>query len=61
MLYTLKKKGSLIEAQSVESTDKLIIDANHERFDKVSQYTDEGKLLSISDRGTWSVRKDYEG
>lgn len=61
MLYTLKKKGSLIEAQSVESTDKLIIDANHERFDKVQQYTSEGKLLSISDRGTWSGRKDYEG
>ena len=62
MLYTLKKlKGSLIEAKSVESNEKLSIDPKHERYEKVVQYANAGKLLSISERGTWSGRKDYEG
>ena len=62
MLYTLTKlKGSLIEAKSVESNERLSIDTKHERYEKVVQYANAGKLLSISERGTWSGRKDYEG
>lgn len=62
MIYTLKRiNANLIKASSVESNEVMDIDTNHDRYPALERYLNEGKLLSISDRGTWSGRKDYEG
>jgi len=62
MIYTLKQSASnTITATAVDTNESMVIDNAHNRYDAVSRYLGEGKLLSISDRGTWSGRKDYEG
>lgn len=62
MIYKLEKtNSSLIKALSVESNDVIEMTSTHERFEQCNKYLNDGKLLSISDRGTWSGRKDYEG
>lgn len=62
MIYTLNRiNANLIKASSVESNEVMDIDTNHDRYPALERYLNEGKLLSISDRGTWSGRKDYEG
>lgn len=62
MYYTLKQiSEELIEARAVEGDHLIAIKPDEARFSKVQQYAAEGKLLSISDKGTWSGRKDYEG
>ena len=62
MIYKLEKtNSSLIKALSVESNDVIEMTSTHERFEQCDKYLNDGKLLSISDRGTWSGRKDYEG
>lgn len=62
MLYTLTQKTKTsIEARSTETADSIMIDAAHPKSAKVQQYLNAGKLLSITETGTWSGRKDYEG
>ena len=62
MFYTLKKiSAELIEARAVEGDHLIAIKPDMPKFSKVMQYQEEGKLLSISEAGTWSGRKDYEG
>jgi predicted ATP-dependent serine protease len=62
MFYTLERtaSGQLI-ATSTEDRSQLLIDVTDKRYDRVSKYESAGKLLSISESGTWSGRKDYEG
>lgn len=62
MIYKLEKTNpGQIKAISVESTDVIVMTPNHERFEQCDRYLNAGKLLSITERGTWSGRKDYEG
>ena len=62
MFYTLKKSSAeLIEARAVEGDHLIAIKPDMPKFSKVMQYQEEGKLLSISESGTLSGRKDYEG
>ena len=62
MYYTLKKISSeLIEARAVEGNHLIAYKPEDAKFSKVEEYLSEGKLLSISERGTVSGRKDYEG
>jgi predicted ATP-dependent serine protease len=62
MFYTLNRtlSGQII-ATSTEDRSQLLIDVTDKRYDRVSKYQSAGKLLSISESGTWSGRKDYEG
>jgi predicted ATP-dependent serine protease len=62
MFYTLNRtlSGQII-ATSVEDKSQILIDRTDRRYDRVSKYQTAGKLLSISEAGTWSGRKDYEG
>ena len=62
MFYTLERtlSGQLI-ATSTADRSQLLIDVTDKRYDRVSKYQKAGKLLSISESGTWSGRKDYEG
>lgn len=62
MIYKLVQAShNQITAHSVDSTDLIEISRESNRFPAAERYLKEGKLLSISDRGTWSSRKDYEG
>lgn len=62
MIYKIERvRPDLIHLNNVDSTEVIEILNNHDRFIAVERYLSEGKLLSISDRGTWSGRKDYEG
>jgi predicted ATP-dependent serine protease len=63
MFYTLKKISvDLIEATSVEDRSlKTAITPQTPKWSKVVEYLEAGKLLSVSESGTWSGRKDYEG
>ena len=62
MYYTLKKiSAELIEARAVEGQHLIAFNPEHPKFLKVSEYLDEGKLLSVTEAGTMSGRKDYEG
>lgn len=62
MIYKLEQTNpSLIKAISVESNEIKEIPTGHERYEALQRYLNDGKLLSISERGTWSGRKDYEG
>ena len=63
MLYTLKQKTKTsIEARSVETAKTIQVTKGVDaKYDKVAQYLNAGKLLSITESGTWSGRKDYEG
>lgn len=59
--YTLEKKGSVIVATSVNTDQTFEIKADHNKFSKIEAYMAQGKLLSVTAKGTWSGRKDYEG
>lgn len=62
MIYKLEQTATNhIKAISVESNETIEMPIGHERFEQCQKYLNEAKLLSISDRGTWSSRKDYEG
>jgi predicted ATP-dependent serine protease len=62
MFYTLKKiSAELIEARAVEGSHCIAYKPDDSKFTKVEEYLNAGKLLSISERGTVSGRKDYEG
>ena len=62
MLYTLKQKTKTsIEARSVETAKTIQVTNADPKFSKVQSYLNAGKLLSITEAGTWSGRKDYEG
>ena len=62
MFYTLNRtlSGQII-ATSTSDKSQLLIDVTDKRYDRVAKYQTAGKLLSISESGTWSGRKDYEG
>jgi hypothetical protein len=59
--YTLEKNGSAIVATSVDTDQTFEIKADHPKFSKIEDYLNDGKLLSVTTKGTWSGRKDYEG
>jgi predicted ATP-dependent serine protease len=62
MFYTLNRTASgQIIATSTSDKSQLLIDVTDKRYDRVQKYENAGKLLSISESGTWSGRKDYEG
>ena len=62
MIYKIQRvRPDLIHLNSVETNEVIEILTNHDRYGAVERYLNDGKLLSISDRGTWSGRKDYEG
>lgn len=62
MFYTLEKtlSGQII-ATSTGDKSQLLVETTDKRYDRVAKYQAAGKLLSISESGTWSGRKDYEG
>jgi len=60
-LYTLAKQGRNIVATSTSTAQDCVVEPDHPKWEKLQQYLDKGKLLSISAKGTWSGRKDYEG
>jgi predicted ATP-dependent serine protease len=59
--YMLEKNGSVIVATSVDTDQTFEIKADHNKFSKIESYMAQGKLLSVTAKGTWSGRKDYEG
>ena len=62
MIYTIHQiDPCTIKIKSVETSKEQIITIENNRYEALSRYLSKGKLLSISDRGTWSSRKDYEG
>ncbi len=62
MIYTIHQiDPCTIKIKSTESSKEQIIPIEHDRYPALERYISEGKVLSISDRGTWSGRKDYEG
>jgi predicted ATP-dependent serine protease len=62
MIYTIHQiNPTTIKIKSVEDATEETITQEHNRYEALSRYLNDGKLLSISDRGTWSGRKDYEG
>lgn len=62
MFYTLNRTQSgQIIATSTSDKSQILIETTDKRYDRVAKYTAQGKLLSISEAGTWSGRKDYEG
>ena len=62
MFYTLNKTQSgQIIATSTSDKSQILIETTDRRYDRVLKYQTAGKLLSISESGTWSGRKDYEG
>lgn len=59
MIYTIKKiTPSLFKLTSTLGSEVMEIPADHPRFAAVERYLNEGKLLSISERGTWSGKQD---
>jgi predicted ATP-dependent serine protease len=62
MIYTIHQTTpAIITIKNVETSTTEQITKDHNRYEALSRYLAEGKLLSVSDRGTWSGRKDYEG
>ena len=62
MIYTIHQVNpTTIQIKNVENALTETITNDHNRYEALSRYLAEGKLLSVSDRGTWSGRKDYEG
>ena len=59
--YTLTKTGDNLIATSTSSSESHTIKADHPKFSKIEAYMTDGKLLSVTAKGTWSGRKDYEG
>ena len=62
MIYTIHQVNpTTIQIKNVENALTETITNDHNRYEALSRYLAEGKLLSVSDRGTWSGSKDYEG
>lgn len=60
-LYTLTQGSDNIIATSTSSSETHTVTAEHPKFSKIESYMAQGKLLSVTAKGTWSGRKDYEG
>ena len=59
--YTLSRQGDSIIATSTTNAQAHTITPEHNKFSKIESYMAEGKLLSVTAKGTFSGRKDYEG
>ena len=59
--YTLSQAGNNIIATSTNSNETITIKPDHAKFSKIESYMADGKLLSVTAKGTFSGRKDYEG
>ena len=59
--YTLSQSGKNIIATSTNSSETVTIKPDHAKFSKIEAYMADGKLLSVTAKGTFSGRKDYEG
>lgn len=59
--YTLTQAGDNIIATSTNSSESHTIKPDHTKYEKIMSYMAEGKLLSVTAKGTFSGRKDYEG
>jgi len=59
--YTLSQAGANIIATSTNSSESHTLTAEHPKFSKIESYMADGKLLSVTAKGTFSGRKDYEG
>lgn len=59
--YTLKQDGANVIATHVNNNQNVTIKPDHHKFEKIKEYLRQGKLLSITQKGTVSGRKDYEG
>lgn len=59
--YTLTQAGNNIVATHVDSAESHTLTAEHPKFSKIESYMADGKLLSVTAKGTMSGRKDYEG
>ena len=59
--YTLAQAGDVIIATSTDTNQSHTITTDHNKFSKIEAYMAQGKLLSVTAKGTWSGRKDYEG
>jgi len=59
--YTLSQAGDNIIATSTNSSETVTIKPDHAKFSKIEAYMADGKLLSVTAKGTFSGRKDYEG
>ena len=59
--YTLSQAGKNIIATSTNSSETITIKPDHAKFSKIESYMADGKLLSVTAKGTFSGRKDYEG
>lgn len=59
--YTLSRQGDSIIATSTANAQAHTITPEHNKFSKIESYMAEGKLLSVTAKGTFSGRKDYEG
>lgn len=60
-LYTLTQAGVDIIMASTDTNQSHTVTPEHPKFTKIEAYMAAGKLLSITAKGTWSGRKDYEG
>ena len=62
MIYTIQKiTPALIKLTSTTNGSTIEIPTDHPRWNAVERYLSEGKLLSISERGTWSGKQDTTG
>lgn len=59
--YTLTKTGDNITATSTDTKQSHTVTPEHPKFSKIKAYMAQGKLLSVTAKGTFSGRKDYEG
>ena len=59
--YTLAQAGDNIIATSTDTNESHTLTTEHPKFSKIEAYMADGKLLSVTAKGTWSGRKDYEG
>lgn len=59
--YTLTKTGDTIIATSTDTNQSHTVTPEHPKFSKIEAYMAQGKLLSVTAKGTFSGRKDYEG
>lgn len=59
--YTLSRQDNNIIATSTNSTRTITFKPDHAKYSKLESYMADGKLLSVTAKGTMSGRKDYEG
>lgn len=59
--YTLTQAGDNIIATSTDTNQSHTVTPEHIKYEKIMSYLAEGKLLSVTAKGTFSGRKDYEG